>query len=312
MAKFKQTCVFSLVILITLVIVFVYTKHADQEFLCAENGQNMSTDTEAAIIGKWGYYSKGNSLVRWDIETGVIDHIEEGAFYQLHAYKDELHYYDGNAIISLDPITGHSKTRFQIPDGETVFSYFLYHDTIFCILLDYMVEVDPHSGNIISTWDNMTASNTTYAVMDDKLYFLVSDIHHGSNLFKYDKTHHSMELLESGYISNLFNTSEALIYQRYQENWANGTWKVYQHGKETPLEIDLGLIIGTTPEGIVSASDNFKEFYFWDGKEQTPLAVPSENFKDPRMTAYICTGEYLVIIGFDAVNTDYVFSIALR
>lgn len=100
-----------------------------------------------------------------------------------------------------------------------------------------MTALDTHSGKVLFTWNNLSVSNTTYAIMNDELYFLVSNPPQNSSLFKYDMAHQCMELLESGLILNLYNTGETLIYQRYQEDWHNGTWKSYQQGKEILLEI---------------------------------------------------------------------------
>lgn len=307
----KLISVLLMVILAMLILVHVNSRHIDTEFLCAENGHNLSGDTSVAIIGEWGYYTNGHSLVRWNVDSGVVDNIENGFWGQLLAYKDELYYYDGDAIIVWNPFTNSHKLLYQMPDGESLFSYFPYHDMIFCLFLDHMTVLDTHSGEVLFTWNNLSVSNTTYAIMNDELYFLVSNPPQNSSLFKYDMAHQCMELLESGLILNLYNTGETLIYQRYQEDWHNGTWQSYQQGKEIMLEIDPGLIIGTTPNGIVFTNDNYTDFSYWNGKQTFDLDVPIENIENPRLAAYICTGEYLVIIEQAPQNTDYVFSTAL-
>lgn len=311
MAKSKLISVLLMVILTVLILVHVNSRHIDKEFLCAGNGHNLSDDTSVAIIGEWGYYTDGQSLVRWNVNTGVVDNTEEGFFGQLIQYEDELYYYDGRTIIARNPLTGRRRLLYETPDNECLLRYIPYHGMLFCLFLDHMTVLDTLSQKVLFTRDDLSVSNTTWAVMNDELYVLVSNQPQNSNLYKFDATYQRMELLQSGLILNLYNTGEALIYQRYQENWINGTWKSYQQGKEVLLEIDPGFIIGTTPNGIVFANDNYSDFSYWDGKETFDLDVPIKSLENPRLAAYICTGEYLVIIEQKGNNTDYVFSIAL-
>ena len=171
MAKAKLISVFFMVGLATLFLIHVNTKHINKEFLCAENGHNISDDTSVAIIGEWGYYADGQSLTRWNVDTGIVDQIKKGFFYQLFAYEDELYYYDGKAVIAWNPLTAGYRVLYQVPNGEIHFRYFPYHGKIFCLFLDHVTVLDILSGDILFTWDDISVSNTTFAVMNGELYF---------------------------------------------------------------------------------------------------------------------------------------------
>lgn len=293
-------------VLVGVQLFFAHKSQADIEFLCAANGRNNSDDTSAAIIGENGYYTDGGTLMRWNMDDGIVQQVGNDNFYKLQAYNGELYYFNGKAIVAWDPLMDTHKTLYQIPAEETVFDYFLYHDMLFYMNAENMTVYDIGSESTVLTLNNVSAVDITYAVMNDELYLLITDFPDESSLMKYDEKKQRFELLESGLIQNLYNTGEMLFYQRSQEDWTNGSeWKVYHQGKESPLEIDVGRIIGTTSTGIVFVNDDW-EFSYWDGENTLELDMPE--FELPGRIAYVCTGTHLVAID---KNVQRVYTTAL-
>lgn len=293
-------------LLVGIILFFPHKSQTGIEFLCAANGHNKSDDTNAAIIGQNGYFTDNGALMRWNMDEGIVRQVSDGNYYKLQAYNDKLYYFDSEAIVAWDPLMDTHKALYQIPDGETVFDFFLYHDMLFYMTTESMTVYDISSESTVLTLDNASVVDITYAVMNDELYLLITDFPDESSLMKYDEKQQRFELLETGSIQNLYNTGEMLFYQRSQEDWTDGSeWKVYHQGKENPIAIDLGTIIGTTFNGIVCANDDW-EFSYWDGEKFLELDVPE--FESPSQIAYVCAGTHLVAID---KNAQRVYTTAL-
>lgn len=306
MLRRKITVTLPIMLLVGIILFFPHKSQTGIEFLCAANGHNNSDDTSAAIIGENGYYTDGGTLMQWNMDDGIVQQVGDDNFYKLQAYNGELYYFNGKAIVAWDPLMDTHKALYQIPDGETVFDYFLYHGMLFYMTAESMTVYDIGSESTVLTLDNVSVVDITYAVMNDELYLLITDFPDESSLMKYDEKQQRFELLETGLIQNLYNTGEMLFYQRSQEDWTDGSeWKVYHQGKESPLEIKLGTIIGTTSKGIVLVNDDW-EFFYWDGENVLELNVPE--FESHRLIAYVCTGTHLVAID---KNAQRVYTTAL-
>lgn len=306
MLRRKIAVTLPVVLLVGIILFFPHKSQTGIEFLCAANGHNKSDDTNAAIIGQNGYFTDNGALMRWNMDEGIVRQVSDGNYYKLQAYNDELYYFDSEAIVAWDPLMDTHKALYQIPDGETVFDFFLYHDMLFYMTTESMTVYDISSESTVLVLDDVSVVDITHAVMNDELYLLITDFHDESKLLKYSEKKQCFELLESGLIQNLYNTGEWLLYQRCQEDWTNGSeWKVYHQGKESPLEIKLGTIIGTTSKGIVLVNDDW-EFFYWDGENVLELNVPE--FESHRLIAYVCTGTHLVAID---KNAQRVYTTAL-